>query len=60
MEQLNQVYGIDSLLISKIESQYQILTTTKCTKIGLTEATMEDLLRIPFLTKKEAKKIIGL
>jgi hypothetical protein len=60
MEQLNQVYGIDSLLISKIESQYQILTTTKCTKIVLTEATMEDLLRIPFLTKKESKKIIGL
>jgi hypothetical protein len=60
MEQLNQVYGIDSMLISKIESQYQILTTTKCTKIVLTEATMENLLRIPFLTKKEAKKIIGL
>ena len=60
MEQLNQVYGLDNLLIRKIESQYQILTTTKCTKIVLAEATMEDLLRIPFLTKKEAKKIIGL
>ncbi|MDO7591020.1 MAG: helix-hairpin-helix domain-containing protein [Flavobacteriaceae bacterium] len=60
MEQLNQVYGLDSLVISKIKSQYQILTPAKRTKIVLAEATMEDLLRIPFLTKKEAKKIIGL
>ena len=59
MEQLNQVYGLDSLVISKIKSQYQILTPAKCNKIVLAEATMEDLFRIPFLTKK-AKKIIGL
>jgi len=59
MEQLNQVYGLDSLVISKIEIQHQILTTAKRTKIVLAEATMEDLLRIPFLTKK-VKKIIGL
>ena len=59
MEQLNQVYGLDSLVISKIKSQYQILTPAKRTKIVLAEATMEDLLRIPFLTKK-VKKIIGL
>ena len=59
MEQLNQVYGLDSLLISKIKSQYQILTPAKCNKIVLAETTMEDLFRIPFLTKK-AKKIIGL
>jgi len=56
MEQLNQVYGLDSLVISKIKSQYQILTHAKRTKIVLAEATMDDLLRIPFLTKKEAKK----
>ena len=59
MEQLNQVYGLDSLVISKIKSQYQILTPAKCNKIVLAETTMEDLFRIPFLTKK-AKKIIGL
>ena len=52
MEQLNQVYGLDSLVISKIKSQYQILTPAKRTKIVLAEATMEGLLRIPFLTKK--------
>ena len=60
MEQLNQVYGLDSLVISKIKSQYQILTPAKCNKIVLAETTMEDLFRIPFLTKKEEKKIIGL
>lgn len=57
MEQLNQVYGLDSLVISKIKSQYQILTPAKRTKIVLAEATMEDLFRIPFLKKKKRKKL---
>ena len=51
---------LDSLVVEKVKRQFKIKTKPKCAKISVAEVTMEALLRIPHLSKSEAKKIIGL
>ncbi len=60
LNQLYEVYGLDSLVVENIKRQFKIKTKPKRTKIPLAVVTLEALLRIPFLSKSEAKKIIGL
>lgn len=60
LNQLYEVYGLDSLVVENIKHQFKIKTKPKRTKIPLAVVTLEALLRIPYLSKSEAKKIIGL
>ena len=59
-DQVHEVYGLDSLVVEKVKRQFKIKTKPKCAKIPVADFTMEALLRIPHLSKSEAKKIIGL
>ena len=60
LNQLYEVYGLDSLVVKKIKRQFKIKTKPERVKIPIAEVTMEALLRIPYLSKSEVKKIIGL
>jgi len=60
LNQLYEVYGLDSLVVENVKRQFKIKTKPKRTKIPIALATLEELLKIPYLSKSEAKKIIGL
>ena len=60
LNQLYEVYGLDSLVVEKVKRQFKIKTKPERVKTPIAEVTMEVLLRIPYLSKSEAKKIIGL
>ena len=60
LNQLYEVYGLDSLVVENVKRQFKIKTKPKRTKIPVALATLEALLKIPYLSKSEAKKIIGL
>lgn len=60
LDQLHEVYGLDSSMVSEIKLQFKIKTKLERTKIAISKATLEELLRIPYLNKTEAKKIVGL
>ena len=60
LDQLYEVYGLDSLVVEKVKRQFKLITKPERVKIPIAEVTMEALLRIPYLSKSEAKKIIGL
>lgn len=60
LNQLYEVYGLDSLVVENVKRQFKIKTKPKRTKIPDALATLEALLKIPYLSKSEAKKIIGL
>ena len=59
-DQVHEVYGLDSLVVEKVKRQFKIITKPERVKKPVAEVTMEVLLRIPYLSKSEAKKIIGL
>ena len=59
LNQLYEVYGLDSLVVEKVKRQFKIKTKPERVKTPIAEVTMEVLLRIPYLSKSEAKKIIG-
>ena len=59
-DQVHEVYGLDSLVDEKVKRQFKLITKPERVKIPIAEVTMEALLRIPYLSKFEAKKIIGL
>ena len=60
LDQLYEVYGLDSLVVEKVKRQFKIITKPERVKKPVAEVTLEALLRIPYLSKPEAKKIIGL
>ena len=60
LNQLFAVYGLDSLVVENVKRQFKIKTKPKRTKIPLAVVSLEAFLRIPYLSKSEAKKIIGL
>ena len=60
LDQLYEVYGLDSLVIEKVKRQFKIITKLERVKTPVAEVTLEVLLSIPYLSKSEAKKIIGL
>ena len=60
LNQLFEVYGLDSWVVENVKRQFKIKTKPKRTKIPLAVVSLEALLRIPYLSKSEAKKIIGL
>ena len=60
LDQLYEVYGLDSLVVEKVKRQFKIITKPERVKTPVAEVTLEALLRIPYLSKPEAKKIIGL
>ena len=60
LDQLYEVYGLDSLVVEKEKRQFKLITKPERVKIPIAEVSMEALLRIPYLSKSEAKKIIGL
>lgn len=60
LNQLYEVYGLDSLVVENVKRQFKIKTKPKRTKIPVAVVSLEALLKIPYLSKSEAKKIIGL
>lgn len=55
INQLHQVYGLDSLVVSKIEEKHQVLIPPKRENITLTEVALKYLFEIPFLSRNEVK-----
>ena len=60
LDQLYEVYGLDSSVVYEIKQQFKIKTKLERAKIAISRATLDELLRVPYLNKTEAKKIIGL
>ena len=60
LDQLYEVYGLDSLVVEKVKRQFKIITKPERVKTPVAEVTLEALLRIPYFSKSGAKKIIGL
>lgn len=59
IQQLKEVYGMNDSLLSKIKP-HLVIDTFALRKISLNTATFKELLRHPYLEKKQVKKIIRL
>ncbi len=59
MNQCYEVFGLDSLVVQKLREQFEILTPPFIVKLNMNEATLEELQKIPYLSRSEARKIIA-
>lgn len=59
LDQLHEVYGLDSLVVDRIENYFYVSDTAQHQKIDLATASLDDLVQIPYLTEKEALKLIA-
>ncbi len=57
-EQLQEVFGLDSAVVSRLMKKSFIAENFQPDQLNLNQATEEELDRHPYLTKKEAKAII--
>jgi competence protein ComEA len=59
MNQCYEVFGLDSLVVQKLREQFEILTPPFIVKLNMNEATLDELQKIPYLSRSEARKIIA-
>lgn len=58
MDQLYQVYGLDSVVVKAIKASFSVQDTPVTHKISVNSASVYELQRLPFFTKKLAEKIV--
>ncbi len=58
MDQLYQVYGLDSVVVKAIKASFSVQDTPITHKISVNSASEYELQRLPFFTKKLAEKIV--
>jgi DNA uptake protein ComE-like DNA-binding protein len=59
MNQCYEVFGLDSLVVQKLREQFEILTPPFIVKLNMNEATLDELQKIPYLSRSDARKIIA-
>lgn len=59
IDQLYEVYGLDSLVVQRLMDRFEIKAPPKITKKSLRTVSLEELISIPYLNEEEARKIIG-
>lgn len=58
MDQLYQVYGLDSVVVKAIKASFSVQDTPVTYKISVNSASEYELQRLPFFTKELAGKIV--
>jgi DNA uptake protein ComE-like DNA-binding protein len=58
MDQLYQVYGLDSVVVKAIKASFSVQDTPVTHKISVNSASEYELQRLPFFTKELAEKIV--
>lgn len=59
-DQLHEVYGLDSLVVDRMDNYFYISKVVEHQKINFATASLDDLVQIPYLSKKEALQLIAL
>ncbi len=59
MQQLKEVYGLDSTVVKNIEKRFEVKEGFQPAQLAINEATLEDLLSHPYITRKQAQAIIA-
>lgn len=60
LDQLDEVYGLKPEVLKRLKQQLTLNTPSQIQKIPIDNASLEELMALPYLTKTEAKKIISL
>lgn len=60
LDQLYEVYGLDSLVVDNVKNHFEIQKLPELKKIKISEASLYDLSRIPYINKEESTEIIKL
>lgn len=58
MDQLYEVYGLDSTVVDEIRKKFEIKTLPNIKKIALDTISYSDLVRLPYLNSTDAQRII--
>lgn len=59
MSQVKEVYGLDSIVVKNLEKRFEVKDGFQPTQLAINEATLEDLLSHPYITRKQAQAIIA-
>jgi DNA uptake protein ComE-like DNA-binding protein len=59
MEQLKEVYGLDSVVVLRLKRQFRVLPGFEPEKIDLAFVTFDDLARHPYISWKQAQAIVS-
>lgn len=59
MEQLREVYGLDSAVVGRVKRQFEIAPGFEPRKINLLQATLEEISRHPYISRKQAQAILA-
>lgn len=59
MEQLKEVYGLDSVVVLRLKRQFRVLPGFEPEKIDLAFVTFDDLARHPYISRKQAQAIVS-
>ncbi len=60
LDQLDEVFGLKPEILDQMKQQLTIATLPKIKKIPIDKVSLDELTKLPYLNKKEAKKIIAL
>lgn len=60
LDQLYEVYGLDSLVVDNVKNHFEIQKLPELKKIKISEASLYDLSRIPYINREESTEIIKL
>ena len=60
LDQLYEVYGLDSLAVDNVKNHFEIQKHPELKKIKISEASLYDLSRIPYINREESTEIIKL
>jgi len=60
LDQLYEVYGLDSLAVDNVKNHFEIQKLPELKKIKISEASLYDLSRIPYINREESTEIIKL
>jgi len=59
LSQLNEVYGLDSLVVGRVARQFEVKAGYEPRKINLLAATLEELATHPYINRRQAQAIIA-
>jgi competence protein ComEA len=57
--QCYEVYGLDSTVVEKLHKQFEIQTPPHIIRLNINTASLDELTKIPYLTREEARKIVA-
>jgi len=59
MEQLKEVYGLDSIVVSRVKRQFEVKLNFIPRLINVQTASMDDLIRHPYISRRQASAIVA-